>query len=119
MQVIKLGGTTDIVSSGIADLQIQLPAGGTATVRDIGSKGAGTATRYVLTGATTVPMSGAVKGAKAARADKRPPVTSAALRGGRLVLKARDASKVAVTYVIVGKKQARLHQATSPQEIAT
>ena len=106
VQVIKLGGTTDIVSSGIPDLQIQLPAGGTATVRDISSKGAGPAARYVLTGTATVPMTGAVKGAKAVKAsDKKAPVTTASLRGGKLVLKARDASRVAVTYVIVGKKK--------------
>jgi hypothetical protein len=81
-------------------------------VRELSDRGAGAERRFVLTGATTVHLggSGAVtdrsgKALKAAARDSAAPVTRASWRGGRLVLKARDRSRVAATFVTVGGKR--------------
>ncbi len=110
VQVIELGGAVKIVATGGSDGRVELPAGGTAVVRDLGDKGAGAERRYVGAGAIALGGSGAVtgKGGKAlkpAAKDDKPPKTTATWRGGKLVLKAKDASKVAATFVVVGGKQ--------------
>lgn len=110
VQVIELGGAVKIVAKGGRDVRVELPAGGTAVVRDLGDKGAGAEKRYA--GATAIALGGSGvvtgKGGKAlkpAAKDDKPPKTTATWRGGKLVLKAKDASKVAATFVVVGGKQ--------------
>lgn len=116
VQVLTFGATTKIVAKGGSDIRVELPAGGTATVRDLARKGAGPERRFAIRGATSFALggSGAVssggKTLRPAARDKKAPVTRARLAraaGGkvRLTLKARDASKVAVTYIVVAGKR--------------
>jgi hypothetical protein len=115
---VTFGATTTLVAKGGSDIRVDLPAGGTATVREVTNKGAGPEKRFAVTGATSFALggSGAVtsggKKLKPAARDKKPPVTRASVKrvgGGkvRLSLRARDASRVAATYVLVsGKRRA-------------
>lgn len=110
VQVIEFGGAAKIVAKGGSDVRVELPTGATAAVRDLTDKGAGPEKHY--RGATTVALggSGAVtgKGGKALKPvakDKQAPVTKATWRRGKLVLKAKDASKVVATFVVVDAKQ--------------
>ena len=65
--------------------------GGTAAiVRELSDRGAGAPKHYV--------------GAKPVAKDTKAPVTKASWRRGKLVLKAKDASKVAATFVVIGGK---------------
>jgi hypothetical protein len=89
VQVVRFGATTKIVSRGGA--RVELPKGATAVVRQLSDRGAGAPKHYV--------------GGKAVARDTKAPVTKASWRGGKLVLRARDASKVAATFVIVGGKK--------------
>ena len=126
VQVVTFGASTKIVAMGGSDVRVELPAGGTAAVRDLSNKGAGPERRYAVTGPTSFALggSGAVtragKPVKPSTVDRKAPVTRAALKrlaGGkvRLTLKARDASKVAATYVVVaGKRRAYTKPLTLP-----
>ena len=118
VQVVTYGGATTIVAMAGADIRVQLPAGTTAKVRDLTEKGAGKPRSYGpfggTGGAVALGGSGAVtaggKAVKPAKADTRAPKTTARVKrlaGGkvRLALKARDASKVAATYVTAGGKR--------------
>ena len=111
VQVITFGGSVKIVAQGGSDVRVDLPAGGTAAVRALSERGASAEQRFAITGASSVALggSGAVtRGGKALKPvtkDKQPPVTKATVRGRKLVLKARDASRVAATFVTVGGKQ--------------
>lgn len=107
VQVIEFGGSVKVVAHGGSDVRMELPSGSTAVVRDFTDKGASAERRY--SGATSIALggSGAVTGKsgkalKPAAKDKQPPKTTARLRGGKLVLKAKDASKVAATFVVIG-----------------
>jgi pimeloyl-ACP methyl ester carboxylesterase len=117
VDVLTLGATTKIVARGGSDIRVELPAGGTATVRDLTDKGAGPEKRFAITGATSFELGGSGtvtsggKKLKPAARDSRPPVTRAKVkrigRKVRLTLRTRDASKVAATYVFVsGKRRA-------------
>lgn len=107
VQVVRLGGSTKVVGR---DVRLELPGGSTAAVRDVSSKGATAAKHYA--GVTSIALggSGAVtgKGGKAVKPsakDTKAPVTTARWRGSKLTLRARDASKVAATFVVVGGKK--------------
>ena len=100
VQVLRYGGATKIVATGGSDVRVELPAGGTATVRDLTEKGAGAgAARSRSRAATSVALggSGAVtaggKALKPSARDKKAPVTRATVKraGGkvRLTLGAR------------------------------
>jgi hypothetical protein len=118
VQVLRFGSSTKIVAAGGSDVRVELPAGGTATVRDLAQKGASNERRFVLTGTTSLDLGGTgavTRGGKAAKPsakDKKAPATRASVKrvaGGklRLTLTARDASKVAASYVVVaGSKRA-------------
>ncbi len=118
VQVLRFGSSTKIVAAGGTDVRIELPAGGTATVRDLAQKGASNERRFTLTGSTSVDLGGAGtvtrggRSVKRAAKDSKAPVTRGSVRHlargkVRLTLKARDASKVAATYVAVaGKRRA-------------
>ena len=117
VDAVTFGATTKIVAKGGSDIRVGLPAGGTAAVRDLTQKGAGPEKRFAITGATSFALggSGAVtsggKTVKPAARDTKSPVTRATVKrvAGkvRLTLRARDASKIAATYVFVsGKRRA-------------
>jgi pimeloyl-ACP methyl ester carboxylesterase len=120
VQVLRFGSSTKIVAAGGSDVRIELPAGGTATVRDLAQKGASNERRFALTGTTSLDLGGtgavtrAGKPVKPSTKDRKAPVTRASVKrigGGklRLTLKARDASKVAASYVVVAGKK-RIYQ---------
>ncbi|MDA0167842.1 alpha/beta fold hydrolase [Solirubrobacter taibaiensis] len=89
VQVIAFGGETKIVASG--DVRVELPKGTAGVVRELSDRGASAPKHYV--------------GTKPVAKDTKAPVTTAKWRGGKLVLKAKDASKVAATFVVIGGKQ--------------
>ncbi len=114
VEVLRYGAETKIVAG--AGVQVELPAGRTAAVRALTEKGAGAARTFgPLSGTARVDLgSGAVtaggKVVKPSARDKRAPVTRATVKplgGGkvRLTLRARDASKVGATYVMVAGKR--------------
>ncbi len=114
VQVVTLGAQHTIVARAGADVRLELPAGTAATVRDLTEKGASRPRRYgpfaAGGGAVALGGSGAVTSGgrtlKPAKADTRAPRTTARVRRARagkvrLVLRARDASRIAATYVTV------------------
>ena len=124
VQVVTFGGATKIVATGGADVRVELPAGTTAKVRDLTEKGASKPRSSARSrgGGGAVALGGTGAVTAAARRSSRPRPTSARraraarvkrLAGGkvRLTLKARDASKVAATYVTVARQAHRLPQA--------
>ena len=46
MQVVRLGGQSTIVAMAGSDVQVRLPAGATARIRDLDEKGAGKPRMY-------------------------------------------------------------------------
>ena len=118
VQVVRLGGQSTIVAMAGSGVQVRLPAGATARIRDLDEKGASKPRTYgpfpASGGAVALGGSGAVsaggKALKPVKADTRAPKTTARvkrLRGGklRLTLKARDGSKIVATYVTAGGKR--------------
>jgi pimeloyl-ACP methyl ester carboxylesterase len=111
VQAITIGDETKIVAMAKSGVRVDLPGDATATVRTLTEAGAGREQRF--TGATAVDLGGTGaatrngKALKPAAKDAKPPVTKATLRGRRLTLRARDNTKVAATYVIVGGRARR------------
>jgi hypothetical protein len=108
VQVVSVGPTTKIVARNGSDVRVELPTGGTATVRTVTDKGAGPVRRFAGAMSVALGGSGAVtrngKPLKPAAKDTTPPRTTAKLRRGKLILSARDA---AATYVTVAGKARR------------
>ena len=85
VQVVRLGGQSTIVAMAGSDVQVRLPAGATARIRDLDEKGAGKPRTYgpfpASGGAVALGGSGAVsaggKALKPVKADTRAPKTTA------------------------------------------